>query len=155
MRCSTCVSTDEAHWIPRLQQASPWRVADEAFVDPEVSGFARLALFFAWHVAAAGGLAARLLLGMNGPTVRAFRETTMDRLPTLVASEAVNLTARWNERGIYWTSLLRAAARPNVAQFAPRAAVMGCNSPRHPSCISPVQAAPNLRPGLLGCPCEV
>ena len=56
---------DDAHWLPRLQAAPGWRVADQAAADGECAEFARLALFFAWHLASTTALAAQLVLGMN------------------------------------------------------------------------------------------
>jgi hypothetical protein len=71
----------------------------------------RLALFYAWHVASGGGLACHLLMGMRSDTASAFRGITVDRLPALVATEAVNLTARWSGSSAYWSALIGAAAR--------------------------------------------
>jgi hypothetical protein len=76
-------------------------------------GFVRLALFYAWHVAAGAGLKAQLLLGMNGSTAAAFRLVTVNQLPPLVATEAVHLSARWNGCPAYWSALTTAASRAN------------------------------------------
>jgi hypothetical protein len=105
------------YWHARLQPESRWSVADEVSVDENIRNFARLALFFAWHVASAGGLAAQLLLGMNEDTAAAFRGVTIDCVPTLAATEAINLTARWNHCPKYWSALAAAASRPNPAQL--------------------------------------
>ena len=51
-------------------RSGSWRVADEPARTDETVGFVRLALFYAWHVAASAGLEAQLLLGMNGGTAR-------------------------------------------------------------------------------------
>jgi hypothetical protein len=101
---------DEAHWSARLQGAAQWRVADEP-AEEDIANFVRLALFYAWHVAATTRHAARLLLGMSERTAGAFRATTLNCLPTLVASEAANLSARFLESGAYWSALMAAAVR--------------------------------------------
>ena len=106
---------DEGHWRLRLQNSGAWRVADESVVDDETVNFVRLALFYAWHVASSAGLAADLLLGMRSDTASAFRRITVDSLPALVATEAVNLTARWSGCSAYWNALIGAAARADAA----------------------------------------
>ena len=105
------------HWHARLQPETRWSVADEVPVEENIRNFARLALFFAWHVASTGGLAAQLLLGMNEDTAAAFRGVTIDCVPTLAATEAINLTARWSHCPKYWSALAGAASRPNPAQL--------------------------------------
>ena len=104
---------DDGYWQTRLQAPRHWSVADEATVDDSTRNFARLALFFAWHVAATASLAAPLLLGMSETTAAAFRGATIACLPALVATETVNLTARWNDCPAYWSALTGAASRPN------------------------------------------
>jgi hypothetical protein len=106
---------DGGHWQTRLRTGGHWSVADEASMDENTRNFVRLALFFAWHVASMATLAGQLLLGMNEGTVAAFRSATIDCLPGLVATEAVNLTARWNNCPTYWSALTEAASRPNSA----------------------------------------
>jgi hypothetical protein len=101
---------DEAHWSARLQGAAHWRVADEG-ADEDIANFVRLALFYAWHVATTTRHAARLLLGMSERTAGAFRATTLNCLPTLVASETANLSVRFLESGVYWSALVSAAVR--------------------------------------------
>jgi len=102
---------DDGHWRARLQDPWAWCVAEEALVDDETVAFVRLALFYAWHVAAGAGLAAQLLLGMNGETAAGFRRITVNRLPALVATEAAHLSARWVERTAFWSALTAAALR--------------------------------------------
>jgi hypothetical protein len=86
-------------------------------VDAETLEFARLALFFAWHVASTSKLAAQLLLGMRDVTAAAFRSATIDCLPDLAVTEAAHLTARWNDCAPYWSALTRAAAGPDCAEL--------------------------------------
>ena len=100
---------DDAHWRARLGES--WRIADEPAVAVDVMAFARLALFYAWHLAATPKLGAQLWLGMAESTVAAFREVSLDRLPALAASEAVHLSARWSTSTVYWRALTAAAAR--------------------------------------------
>jgi hypothetical protein len=102
---------DDGYWRLRLQASGSWRVADEPGVDDATVGFVRLALFYAWHVASGAGLKAQLLLGMNGNTAAAFRHTPLNQLPSLVATEAVHLSARWSGCTAYWSALTAAAAR--------------------------------------------
>jgi hypothetical protein len=108
---------DDAYWRTRLQNFAAWAVADDAAVDQNLLNFVRLALFFAWHVAASGKLAPPLLLGMSEATAAAFRGVTIDCLPALIAAEAPNLTARWSGSSIYWRALTGAAARPNCSEL--------------------------------------
>jgi hypothetical protein len=100
---------DDAHWRARL--ADSWRVADQAAVAEDVTAFTRLALFYAWHLASTPKPGAQLCLGMAEPTAAAFRAASLDRLPALAASEAVNLSARWSKSTFYWRALAAAAAR--------------------------------------------
>ncbi len=106
---------DDRHWRTRFGHGGRWSVADEAPVHANTLDFVRLALFFAWHVASAGKVAPQLLLGMHEGTVAAFRAATIDCLPALAETEAVHLTARWNDCPAYWGALADAAARPNPA----------------------------------------
>jgi hypothetical protein len=101
---------DEAHWNARLHGAAQWRVADDGAPE-DAANFVRLALFYAWHVATTTRYAAQLLLGMSERTAIAFRATTLNCLPTLVASEATNLSARFLNSGAYWSALVSAAVR--------------------------------------------
>jgi hypothetical protein len=104
---------DDGHWGRRLQTSSEWRVADEAVVDDDTVCFVRLALFYAWHVAAGAALRAQLLLGMNGAT--AIRGITLNHLPALVVTEAKYLSARWSECTAFWSALTAAALRTEPA----------------------------------------
>jgi hypothetical protein len=54
---------------------------------------------------------------MNNDTVAAFRHISLSSLPGLVATEAVNLTARWSHCGTYWSALTRAASRADAAEL--------------------------------------
>jgi hypothetical protein len=108
---------DEEHWQARLRQLGHWRVADEAMGSDDTANFVRLALFYAWHVAATAKLSAQLLLGMNEHTAAAFRRVTLNSLPALVASEAVNLRARWCTCNAYWSALVRAASRTDAVRL--------------------------------------
>jgi hypothetical protein len=100
---------DHAHWRTRLGES--WRIADEAAVAHDLAAFAHLAIFYAWHLAATPKPGAQLWLGMAEPTAAAFRAASLDRLPALAASEAVNLSARWSTSTFYWRALASAAAR--------------------------------------------
>lgn len=106
---------DDGHWRTRFGDGGRWSVADEGPVPEDTLDFVRLALFFAWHVAATGRLAGQWLLGMSDGTLAAFRAAPIDSLPALAATEAANLTARWSSCPAYWGALAGAAARPNSA----------------------------------------
>ena len=108
---------DDCHWQTRLRSTGQWKVVEEATVDADTLEFVRLALFFAWHVASTTKLAAQLLLGMHDATAAAFRSATIDCLPSLAATEATHLTARWNDCAGYWSALTRAASGPNSAEL--------------------------------------
>jgi hypothetical protein len=105
---------DAAHWRPRLMSAACGSVA-ESPTDAETLEFVRLALFFAWHVAATTHIGARLLLGMSEASCAAFRSATIDCLPSVAAAQSGLLTARWNNCARYWTALAAAASTPNAA----------------------------------------
>jgi hypothetical protein len=102
---------DEPYWRGRLAETPNCRVADEPGVDTATLDFVRLAIFYTWHLASTTALAAQLMLGMHNGTAAAFRRITVDGLPALVASEAMNLSARWSNRQAYWSALLGAAAK--------------------------------------------
>jgi hypothetical protein len=106
---------DDGHWRLRLQNLGDWHVADESLVDQETMNFARLALFYAWHVASGAGIAPQLLLGMNGSTASAFRRITVNQLPALAAAESANLSARWCDCAAFWSALTGAALRADPA----------------------------------------
>ena len=108
---------DDAYWRARLASVGPGTVADEIAMDESTLDFVRLALFFAWHVASTAALAAPLLLGMQQATAAVFRTMPIDCMPHLVGTEAVNLTARWNDCPSYWNALTGAALRPNPLQL--------------------------------------
>jgi hypothetical protein len=108
---------DDEHWCALLRKAGGWRVADEPTVEDDTADFVRLALFYAWHVASTSKLAARLILGMSERTVMAFRGVTLNCLPSLVASEADNLSVRWCRSDAYWSALTYAASRTDVERL--------------------------------------
>jgi hypothetical protein len=92
-------------------------VADQCAADDEAVEFVRLALFFAWHMAATSTLAAQLILGMNNATAGVFRRMTVDRLPALAAGETGHLTVRWGHCVGYWNSLVNAALRSDAVSL--------------------------------------
>jgi hypothetical protein len=106
--------SDEAYWRGRLAEDPLCRVADERGIDFATLDFARLALFYAWHLASTTALAAHLMLGMHNDTAGAFRHISVDSLPALADTEAMHLTARWSDRQAYWSALLGAAASADL-----------------------------------------
>jgi len=103
--------SDEVFWRTRLADAAAWHIADEPDTDPRRFEFVRLAIFYAWHLAATARLSAPLILGMHARTAGAFGAMTVDRLPRVALSEAVHLTPRWHYCTAFWQSLLAAAAQ--------------------------------------------
>ncbi len=101
---------DRNYWYQRLRNFSPWRVSERS-VDSDTEDFVRLALFFSWHVACGGQLAAQLLLGMSEATVNDFRRLRVNEVTALVVTESIHLTAKWSQCGVYWNTLIGAAAR--------------------------------------------
>jgi hypothetical protein len=130
---------DDGYWRTRLRAAALGGVAEGTPPDGKTLEFARLALFFAWHVASTTKLAAQLLLGMHEATAAAFREATIDCLPSLAETEAGHLTARWNNCTAYWSALAGAASRENPASLR-RIQLYGLQ----------LAAAARLEPGRLG-----
>lgn len=106
---------DDAHWRLRLQACGAWRLAEAPSADGDMIGFVRLALFYAWHVASGASLHAQLLLGMTAGTAAELRRITVHQLPSLVASEAPNLSARWSDCSVFWRTLTDAASRADAA----------------------------------------
>jgi hypothetical protein len=106
---------DDARWRERLVHS--WHIADEGVVANDIMSFTRLALFYAWHVASMPNASALLWLGMAESTATAFRAASLDRLPALAASEAVNLSARWSASTFYWRALTAAAARGDIERL--------------------------------------
>jgi len=106
---------DHAYWQLRLENTAAWSVAEQSMADDDTVTFVRLALFYAWHIASSAGMAAQLLLGMHGATAIAFRRVTLDRLPALVSTESVHLSARWSDCTAYWSALTAAASRADPA----------------------------------------
>ncbi len=101
---------DDSHWRARLQNGAPGSVADAPAPGGAAAEFTELALFFAWHVASAGTLAAQLILGMNAHTAASLGGLTVTRLPALAAQELPNLRARWSECAAFWRALIDAAS---------------------------------------------
>jgi hypothetical protein len=108
---------DACYWNSRLDLFGfgTFLIADEPRICEDTIDFARLALFYTWHLASSAALTAHLLFGLRSDTVEAFRRVPVDALPALAYSEAANLTARWSGCSTYWTALIAAAARPDAA----------------------------------------
>ena len=73
--------------------------------------FARLAFFFAWHLAIANPPAARLVMGMPPETVDVFREMSPTKVRQVAIDRAEILVPRWADRTSFWSRLLRGAGR--------------------------------------------
>jgi hypothetical protein len=108
---------DEAHWQTRLLRTHDWCVADGARADAEAADFSQLALFYSWHLATTCPLSAPLVLGMSERTLTAFAGLTVDRLPALIGSGRLALTARWSQCQSYWRALAYGARSPKSADF--------------------------------------
>jgi hypothetical protein len=68
--------------------------------------FARVALFFAWHLARSNQAAARLVMGMPGETVAVFRGLSLTKVRQFAIDRAEILTPRWAERTVLWKKIL-------------------------------------------------
>ena len=71
-----------------------------------LTGFAELALFYAWHLARVNPAAARIVLGMTDQTLAAFEVMTLSALQELAASAQDLFAPRWPERSGFWLRLL-------------------------------------------------
>jgi hypothetical protein len=101
---------DYEYWQLRLQDASPWHVADCAPIGADHAEFMGLALFFAWYSASAAKLSAKLALCMHERTAAALGAVTVNRIPDLVATESAALSARWSHCVPFWSALALSAA---------------------------------------------
>lgn len=108
---------DVRHWGARLEEAASCRVADESSGVAPIGAidFARLALFYAWHIASGPASSARLLLGMSEDTAILLRRIRVNQLPPLVESESRHLGARFGDCVPFWNALTAAAARADPA----------------------------------------
>jgi hypothetical protein len=108
---------DAEHWRQRLEGTKAWRIEDAEAPGHERLEFVHVALFYAWHVAWTGQLAAQVMLGMPAGTAHALRVTALNSLPALAPRAALELKARFSPRGSFWSSLIRSAARGDAAQL--------------------------------------
>jgi hypothetical protein len=108
---------DAEHWRQRLEGSKAWRIEDAEAPGHERLEFVHVALFYAWHVARTGQLAAQVMLGMQAGTAHALRATPLNSLPALAPRAALELKARFIPRVSFWSSLIRSAARGDAAQL--------------------------------------
>ena len=73
---------------------------------PETAAFADLALFYAWHLTQSNPFAARVLLGMAEPTMRALRRSSLSRIQRLAAEHPELIAPRWQQQTPFWRGLL-------------------------------------------------
>jgi hypothetical protein len=102
---------DEAHWRLGLDAHTDEAVADGPPIAQDISRFACLALFYAWHIASTPRLGAQLSLGMSKATASVLRAIAIDRLPSLAARQAAHLSARWCSSTLFWDALAASASR--------------------------------------------
>ncbi len=106
----------ERPWTQRVEPSGGWWIAEQPAQSPpagvSATQFVQLVLFYAWHVAAAGRLGERVLLGMAEGTMAALSTMPLNRLPALAVREAPHLTARWSACTAFWSALAGAAASP-------------------------------------------
>ncbi len=93
------------HERPAAEQVTPARDA--------LTGFAELALFYAWHLARVNPAAARIVLGMTDQTLAAFEVLTLTALQDLALSGKGLFAPRWPDRPGFWLQLLESS--PNTA----------------------------------------
>jgi hypothetical protein len=80
------------------------------FTVPAAAEVARLVFTYAWHLARCQAVAARLLLGMPGPSAVLIGHYTLRQIQALAESHLQWLRPRWPTRVQVWRDLLLAAA---------------------------------------------
>jgi hypothetical protein len=100
---------DGAYWLGIAGNSAvhePQPAEAEAEARNALSGFAELALFFAWHLARANPPAARVVLGMADQTLATFEGLALTHLQRVALSRPGLVTPRWPERSAFWLRLL-------------------------------------------------
>ena len=104
---------DEAFWSevaagPGKPIAPP--AGEQEALELRLREFARLALFYAWHLALSNPGAARVILGMTERAGEIFRGLTLIRLHQIAQENPWIFEPRWPDRTVFWQSLLGDAA---------------------------------------------
>ncbi|HKD54581.1 MAG TPA: hypothetical protein VKB72_10225 [Steroidobacteraceae bacterium] len=87
------------------------------FTVPAATLLARLVFTYAWHLARTQSAAARLLLGMQAPSVALIRHYTLCQIQVLAENHLEWLRPRWPARVQVWRELLQAAASGEPASL--------------------------------------
>jgi hypothetical protein len=106
---------DQELWLAMLGvPAAPagLQVADAAFNGCRLSrhtAFCESAIFFAWHLAVANPLAARMMCGMPATVIEALQTAKFGTLQSLMRGCPWLLTPRWPANSRFWPDLLKFA----------------------------------------------
>src|ERR1044071_5481187 len=109
---------DQDLWLATLSDADldtcGLQVADSASAACPLRGhaaFCETVIFFAWHVAVANRLAARMALGMPAAVIERLQPTSFRKLQHVMRAAPWLLTPRWPSNPRFWPDLLKCAAR--------------------------------------------
>ncbi len=115
---------DQDFWLATLSGVEPsgahgLYVADSASSACHLqrhAAFCETIIFFAWHVAVANRLAARVLLGMPAPVIERLQSAPFRKLQQVMRACPWLLMPRWPVNPRFWPDLLRFAALGNAAR---------------------------------------
>ena len=82
-----------------------------------VSSFGISALFFAWHVASAQRMAAKVFFAMPDFAVDSLARLRLWELQRMAAERAMLMKPRWPMNNGFWPDLVRFAARGDVERL--------------------------------------
>jgi hypothetical protein len=101
---------DRERWRPPAAGESGRSFGAAFFSVPGTVEVARLTLIFAWHLARAQSIAARVLLGVPPACVALIAALTLRQIHALAERHPHWLRPRWPSRREWWRALLAAAA---------------------------------------------
>ena len=109
---------DQELWLPALSDddACGLQVADSASTACHFQGhaaFCETVIFFAWHVAVANRLAARMALGMPAAVIERLQSASFRKLQHIMRASPWLLMPRWPSNPRFWPDLLKCAALGN------------------------------------------
>jgi hypothetical protein len=113
----TLAFDDQDLWLATLADGEPCtpglQVADSANSACRLQGhaaFCETVIFFAWHVAVANRLAARMSLGMPAAVIERLQPTSFRKLQQVMRAAPWLLMPRWPNNPRFWPDLLQLAA---------------------------------------------
>jgi hypothetical protein len=107
---------DQELWLAMLGEPAAeagFQVADAAFSGCRLSAhgaFCEAVIFFAWHLAVANPLAARMLCGMPAAICEALHAARLGTLQSVMRGRPWLLMPRWPANPRFWPDLLKLAA---------------------------------------------